>query len=154
MLGAELELEGFDYVGIDDVRQEISQHLDDSYVFSNELSSLPKLEIKIWEADDVFSTGAVPIYSIDSIVRNASSLRQAQDLNESVMMVNRVDVEKHGLLEGKWVKVTQGEDSSILQCVINDNIQAGTVYIPRGLPRSEKLGGVFASVQIKNLSVA
>ena len=154
MLGAELELEGFDYVGIDDVRQEISQHLDDSYEFSNELSSLPKIEIKIWEADDVFSTGAVPIYSIDSIVRNASSLRQAQNLNESVMMINRIDVEKHGLLEGKWVKVTQGEDSSILQCVINDNIQAGTVYIPRGLPRSEKLGGVFASVQLKNLSVA
>jgi NADH-quinone oxidoreductase subunit G len=154
MLGSELELKGFDYVSIDDVRQEISQHFDSSFEFSNELSSLPKIEIKYWEPDTVFRTGAVPIYSIDSIVRNASSLKQAQDLDESVMMVNSIDVEEHGLLEGKWVKVTQGEDSGIFKCVTNNNIQVGTVYIPRGLPRSEKLGGAYAAVQLKNLSVA
>lgn len=153
MLGAELGLDGFDYVGIDDVRQEISQHLDESFEFSNELSSLPKIEIKHWDADAVFSTGAIPIYSIDSIVRNADSLKQAQNLDESVLMINDIDVEKHGLIEGNWVKVTQGERSSILQCVINNKIQDGTVYISRGLPRSEKLGGVYAAVQLQNLPV-
>ncbi len=154
MLGAELELDGFDYVDIDDVRQEISQSLDNSFGFSNELPSLPKIEIKNWDEGIVFSTGAIPIYSIDSIVRNASSLKQAQDLDESVMMINSIDVEKHGLIEGKWVKVSQDEDSSIFKCVINNKIEPGTVYIPRGLPRSEKLGGVYAPVQLKNLSVA
>ena len=154
MLGVELKLEGFNYLSIDDVRQEISQQLDNSFEFTNELPSLPKIEIKHWQPDTVFSTGATPIYSIDSIVRNANSLKQAQDLDESVMMINRSDVEKHGLLEGKWVKVIQGEESSIFKCVINDNIQSGTVYIPRGLPRSEKLAGVYAPVQLENLSVA
>jgi NADH-quinone oxidoreductase subunit G len=154
MLGSELELDGFDYVGIDDVRQEISQQLDKSFEFSNELTSLPNIEIENWQPDTIFSTGATPIYSIDSIVRNASSLKQAQDLDESVLMINHIDVEKHGLLEGKWVKVTQGEESGIFKCVTNNNIQVGTVYIPRGLPRSEKLGGVYAALQLKNLSVA
>jgi NADH-quinone oxidoreductase subunit G len=154
MLGSQLKLEGFDYISIEDVRQEISQHLDKTLEFSNELTSLPKIEIKHWDVDTVFSTGAVPLYSIDSLVRNANSLKQAQDLDESVIMINRIDVEKHGLIDGKWVKVSQGQDSSIFKCVINNNVQVGTVYIPRGLPRSEKLGGVFDAVQLKNLSVA
>ncbi|MFK8026666.1 MAG: NADH-quinone oxidoreductase subunit NuoG [Gammaproteobacteria bacterium] len=154
MLADELALDGFDYMSIEDVRQEISQYVDESFEFSNELSSLPEVEVKRWEEDVVFSTGAVPIYSIDPIVRNAASLRQAQDLDESIMMINHIDVEKHGLIDGKWVKVSQGEESGIFKCVINDNVQPGTVHIPRGLPRSEKLGGVYAPVQLKNLSVA
>ncbi len=154
MLGAELELDGFDYLNIEDVRKEISQHFSNSFEFSNELPSLPNVDVKHWESDVIFSTGATPIYSVDAITRNASSLKQAQNLDESVAMVNIIDVEKHGLIEGKWVKVTQGDDSSIFKCVINNDILPGTVHIPRGLPRSEKLGGVFAVVELKNLSVA
>ena len=154
MLGAELKLDGFDYMSIDDVRHEISQHLDESFEFSNKLTSLPNIEIKHWEPDTVFSTGAMAIYSVDALTRNASSLKQAQGFDESIMMVNRSDVEKHGLIEDRWVKVSQGEDSGIFKCVINNNIQSGTVHIPRGLPRSEKLCGFYAAVQIKNLSVA
>ena len=154
MLGAELELEEFDYLDIEDVRKEISQHLDNSFEFSNKLPSFPDVDVKHWESDIIFSTGATPIYSVDAIARNASSLKQAQNLDESIMMVNNIDVEKHGLIEGKWVKVTQGDDSSIFKCVINNDVLPGTVHIPRGLPRSEKLGGVYAAVELKNLSVA
>lgn len=154
MLGAELQLDGFDYVDINDVRKEISQQLNESFEFSNELSSMPNIELKHWEPDIVFSTGAAPIYTVDAIVRNASSLKQAQDLDESVVMVNATDVEKYGLLEGKWVKVSQGEDSSIFKCVVNNDILPGTVHIPTGLPRSEKLGSAYAVVELKNLSVA
>ncbi|MDW3095093.1 MAG: NADH-quinone oxidoreductase subunit NuoG [Gammaproteobacteria bacterium] len=154
MLGSELELEEFDYLSIEDVRKEISQQLDSSFEFSNVLPSFPDVDIKHWESDVIFSTGATPIYSIDAIVRNASSLKQAQNLDESVMMVNVIDVEKHGLIEGKWVKVSQGDYSGIFKCVINNDILPGTVHIPRGLPRSEKLSGFFVAVELKNLSVA
>ena len=134
--------------------KEISQQLSDSFEFNNDLSSLPDIKLIHWDADMVFRTGATPIYSVDAIVRNASSLKQAQDLDESVMMVNAIDVEKHGLIEGKWVKVSQGEDSGIFKCVVNNTIVPGTVHIPTGLPRSEKLGSVYAAVELKNLSVA
>tara|TARA_R110002049_G_scaffold252263_1_gene426722 strand:- start:18119 stop:20515 length:2397 start_codon:yes stop_codon:yes gene_type:complete len=154
MLGEELALDGFEYISIEDVRQEISQQISDSFEFSNELASLPNITLESWDPDVVFSTGATPIYSIDAIVRNAASLKQAQNLDEAVMMVNAADVEKFGLIEGKWAKVTQGENSSILKCVVNDEVLPGTVHIPRGLARSEKLGSVYAAVELKNLSVA
>ncbi|MFK7794720.1 MAG: NADH-quinone oxidoreductase subunit NuoG [Gammaproteobacteria bacterium] len=154
MLGVELALEGFDYADINDVRKEISQQLDKSFEFSNHLTSLPSIELKHWDSDVVFSTGATPIYSIDAIVRNAISLKQAQGLDESVLMVNAIDVDKYGLVEDGWVKVSQEEDSSIFKCVVNNNIVPGTVHIPTGLPRSEKLGSTYAVVELKNLSVA
>ena len=154
MLGAELTLPGFEFVSIDDVRQEISQHVNNELQFSNELPSLPKIEVESWESEQVFRVGAVPIYSTDTMVRNATALQEAQGFNESVMMVNAQDVERFGLIEGKWVKVTQGDGSGIFQCVTNNDIQPGTIYIARGLVRSEKLGAIYGPVQLKNLSVA
>ncbi len=154
MLGAALQLDGFEYMDINDVRQEISGKIDQTQTLSNTLVSLPQISVETTDEDAIFSLGATPIYTVDSLVRNAHSLRQAQALDESVVMVHPFDIEKFGLIAGKWVKVSQDNNSSILQCVMNTNILPGTVYIPRGLPRSEKLDGVNMQVQLKNLSVA
>ena len=64
-----------------------------------------------------------------------------------------VMVKRLGLIEGKWVRVTQDGGKSILKCVVNNDLMPGTVCIPRGLVRSEKLGALFGSVELKNLSV-
>ena len=154
MLGGALKLDGFDYLSIDNVQSEISQHLDDSFALSNELTSVADIEVKEQQKHEVYCTGSRPIYSIDALVRNASSLQQAQAIDESVAYFNAADIESHDLVAGKWVKVIQGDDSGIFQCVLDNNILPGTVYIPRGLPRSEKLGALYGPVELKNLSVA
>ena len=68
--------------------------------------------------------------------------------------MNPKDIKKYGLIEGKWVKVTQGNQSSIFECVKDNNILPGTVYVARGLVRSEKLGAAYGPVELRNLSAA
>ena len=97
--------------------------------------------------------GNVPIYSIDALVRNAPSLQAAQGSEDAELLIHASDVKRFGLIEGKWVRVTQDGGKSILKCVVNNNLIPGTVCIPRGLTRSEKLGALFGSVELKNLSV-
>ena len=152
MLGVELGLEDFDYFTIEEVRQEINQVISADLEFSNEIKSLPDIKVNSIESESLYSTGSLPIYSIDALVRNAPSLIDAQGFSESELHVNEYDVKRHGLIEGKWVKVSQGDLSGIFACVTDNNVLPGTVYIPRGLSRSEKLGAFYGEVQLKNLS--
>ena len=152
-LANELELNDFDYYALDEVRKELGEQVDASVIFSNDLQSLPEIKISNFNEDDMLRIGAVPIYSIDSLVRRAPSLQQAQDTQEAELLVHPSDIYKWSLLEGKWVRVTQDGEKSILKCVASEDIMPGTVCIPRGLSRSEKLGPIFGPVELKNLSV-
>lgn len=152
MLGVELGLENFDYFTIEDVQKEIAEKLPADFEFTNAIQSIPKITVNQVNKDALYCAGSLPIYTIDALVRNAPSLREAQGINESELHVHEQDVRRHGLVEGKWVKVSQGDQSGIFACVTDNNVLPGTVYIPRGLPRSEKLGAYFGQVQLKNLS--
>lgn len=153
MLANELKLEGFEYFAVDEVRKELGGQVDASVTFSNDLQSVPAINITAYDDNELLRVGNVPIYSIDSLVRHAPSLQLAQSTQDAELMVHSSDVHKLGLSVGKWVRVTQDGEKSILKCVINDEVVPGTACIPRGLSRSEKLGAVFGSVELKNLSV-
>ena len=153
-LANELDLNGFEYYSVDDVRQELGEQIDSSIAFSNDLQTMPEIEITRFDENDMLRIGSVPIYSIDSLVRRAPSLQQAQGLQEAELLVHPNDIHKWSLLEGKWVRVTQNGEKSILKCVASEDIIPGTVCIPRGLSRSEKLGAIFGPIELKNLSVS
>ena len=146
-------MQGFDYFSVDEVRKELGEQVDSSVTFSNDLQSMPEIKVTRFDEDDMLRIGAVPIYSIDSLVRRAPSLQQAQDTHEAELLVHPADIYKWSLLEGKWVRVTQNGEKSILKCVASEDVIPGTVCIPRGLARSEKLGAIFGPVELKNLSV-
>ena len=152
-LANELELDGFDYFTLDEVRKELGEQVGAEVTFSNDLQSMPEIKITRFDDDDMLRIGAVPIYSIDALVRRAPSLQQAQESQEAELLVHPNDIYKWSLLEGKWVRVTQDGEKSILKCVASEDVMPGTVCIPRGLSRSEKLGAIFGRVELKNLSV-
>ena len=153
MLATELGLHNFDYFNVEDIRLKIAAEIDASASFSNELKKFPQVTLELNNGDELYRTGNVPIYSIDSLVRHAPSLQQAQELEDAVLMMHSADVKKYGLIVEKWVRVTQDGEKSILKCVVNDDLKPGTAYIPRGLVRSEKLGALFGQIELKSLSV-
>ena len=52
MLGAELELEGFDYFTVEEVREEINELVDKSISFSNELKTIPAISLSAHQQND------------------------------------------------------------------------------------------------------
>lgn len=154
MIGSVMGLEDFDYMSIADVQADIQNHIDESFEFDSHISAVPAVDTASLSDDVIYRTSFMPIYSIDPLVRNATSLQKAQACEEAVAYINSADIEKHNLVAGKWVKVTQGNNSAILECVLDNNVLPGTVCIPRGLPRSEKLGAPNGPVELKNLSVS
>lgn len=153
MLGVELGLQDFDYTSIDEVRNEILTQVETTTAFSNDLSSTPSIRINKYDQEAIFRVAALPIYAIDSLVRNAPALQAAQGVQEAKLMIHSQDVERLRLLEGEWIKVTQDQQSGIFKCVIDDSLIPGTVGIDRGLPRSEKLGSAYGPVTLEHVSV-
>ena len=153
MLATELGLANFEYNDLHEVKNEITSHIDSEVEFSNALSSEPKINPHADNRQALYRVSSKPIYSIDSLVRRAPSLQAAQDNADAVLRINQHDIDKYGLHVDGWVRVTQGEDKSILKCVMDNNLLPGTAYIANGLVRSEKLGAAFGSIKVKNLSV-
>ena len=154
MLGVELGLAGFDYLSIHDVREEMKSNITPRFEFSNRLASLPEISLQDWPDEVIFRVGAVPIYAHDGLVRQAASLQAAQGVSESEILMHSDDVKRLGFMAGAWVKVTQADASGIFKCVIDNTVLAGTVYIARGLPRSEQLGAVYGPVELERAVVA
>ena len=55
---------------------------------------------------------------------------------------------KENLAAGDSAHVTQGDDSVILPVLIDDSIPDGCVWIPSGVPGSEKLGPACGSIEV------
>ena len=149
MLGVELDLDGFDFNSIEEVRSEIREQVDSSFAFSNALPCMPQVNIKPASIKDFSRVGSKPIYSIDALVRNAISLQEAQKSMHAEVALHANDMNRLGIQKDDLVEVTQDEQAATFKCTQDNNLIEGTAYIPSGLAGSEKLGAVYGEVQIK-----
>ncbi len=93
-----------------------------------------------------------PIYAADSLVRHAASLQQTQDAVALDVSIHPDDASKLGLDEEiTSVNVKQGDTSAILKLVIDENVPAGSAWIPMGVTGSELLGNSFGEVVIEKV---
>ena len=149
VLGVELGCDGFGFNSIDDVCKEILEHVDTSFSFSNALPAEGPVQASVNSGQDYFRVGAVPVYSVDALTRNATSLQQAQQATQADVALHQNDMVRLGLTAGDWVDVSQDGQGTRLKCRQDNNILEGTAYIPRGLAGSEQLGSVYGAIKIR-----
>ena len=149
MLGVELGFSDFGFNTIEDVRNEILEHVDASFNFSNELSAGMTTQPCASATHDFFRVGAVPAYSVDALTRNASSLQQAQQTDQADVALHQNDMKRLGLNAGDMVEVIQDSQTARLKCRQNNDLLEGTACIPRGLAGSERLGSIYGAIELK-----
>ena len=149
MLGVELGCDGFEFNTIKDVYNEILKQVDTSFNFSNELFASLDIKHSTSITHEFFRVGAVPVYSVDALSRNASPLQQAQQSTQADVALHQTDMKTLGLNTGDLVEVTQDSHTTRLKCRQDNHLLKGTVYIPRGLTGSEHLGGVYGEIVLR-----
>ena len=99
--------------------------------------------------------GEVPIYATDALVRRASSLQKTADAKSAKCIFVASDVaEKHGLVDGAEVRITQGGASIMLQVKLDKRLAKGCVRIAAALYETSVLGPMFGTVTLENISMA
>lgn len=146
VLGNLLDVEGFDYMSSEDVRNEIKAAVEASGEYSNEQVRADAATMQM--VDGLQRIGGVQMYSTDALVRRANALQQAAGNTRRTVTLNTADIEQLGLSLEDSVSVSQGDSSVLMSLIANDAIPVGCALIPSGTQKSAELGSAFGSVEI------
>ncbi len=157
VLGNLLQLDGFEYESIDDVRRELGVQTQD---LAQRLNNDVATELQIASPRDVGNTGAnvlerigeVPIYHTDGIVRRAKSLQLTRDAVVDEAWMNASLLERLGLRQGDQVRITQDNGEAILTCQRDDRLPANCVRVAAANAVTTQLGAPYGSLHVERLA--
>ena len=146
VLGNLFELEGFDYVSVDEVRSEIE----------SATASLVVSTTSEWRCPTSLSTGSnglmrvghLPLYAVDSLVRRSEPLQATRDTIMAAAYINSKTASQQGLSANQEVRVVQAQYSNKLPVVIDEGVPDQCVFIPAGVKDSQTLGDAYGSVEL------
>ncbi len=149
VLGNLFGLDGFDFISSTEVHDEIKTVLSDK---KEEQSK------QAWHTADALSTVAdgklvriadVPIYSIDPIVRRASSLQDTVHAVRAVARMNEETALAQGLNSAEGVVVSQGNSQRVLPFEIDNRVADGCVWLPAGVAGTSGFGAHGQVIELK-----
>jgi NADH-quinone oxidoreductase subunit G len=151
VLGNQFDLPGFDYNSAEAVR---AAALPDGEAgiparLSNALAGLPAS--RNVTGDGLERLAETPIYQADALVRRAPALQATADGAIPCAGVNGADILRLGLVEGKPVKVIQGDAETILKLRRDDTLPAGVVRVAGGHAVTARLGPRFGNVRLEKM---
>jgi len=147
VLGNYFDIDGFDYVSSEDVRDEISNQVADIQPDNVIAWRYPQANL---ENKGLLRLADTPLYAVDSIVRRADALQQTADSLQATVYINETEASRLSLSDGQSVMVQQGGEAIELSLTIDKRISDGCVLIPSGITGSESLGLYGHVVSISN----
>ncbi|MCK5813015.1 MAG: molybdopterin-dependent oxidoreductase, partial [Cocleimonas sp.] len=144
VLGNVLDVEGFDYVSSEEVRDELQNDVNNAK--DKEVELMPLYQKQSTDSG-LQRISEVAMYCTDSLVRRATALHKSVE-NEASIALNAVDAEVLALVDAASITITQGEATAKTKLVIDNNIPQGCVFIPEGTEVSARLGASFGMVEV------
>ncbi|VFM95398.1 MAG: NADH dehydrogenase subunit G [Candidatus Kentron sp. G] len=156
VLGNLLNLDGFDYLDMVEIRDELQTLVQDQGTLekkerwgSEEIEE--QMAGKTPSKQPLTRIGDVPIYSLDPLVRRAASLQKTSDAAQGIIRLNGKLAKLLGIKEGKSVSAVQDDGTKILPVAIDERVPDQCVWLSAGIPESIGLGARFGSIVISPL---
>jgi NADH-quinone oxidoreductase subunit G len=147
VLGNLFELEGFDYVSVDEVRSEIESAAASQAVSTTSEWRCPT-SLKTG-SNGLMRVGHLPLYAVDSLVRRSEPLQATRDTIMAAAYINSKTASQQGLSANQEVRVVQAQYSNKLPVVIDEGVPDQCVFIPAGVKDSQTLGDAYGSVELQ-----
>lgn len=147
VLAEELELDGFSYDNPEDITRELQTQCGDIQLSNlTEFSSIPAF---VPPSDaTLLRAGETPIYATDPIVRRSQPLQKSLDGKQAFARMAADELQKLSLSDGDAVNVRQNGSAVSLACKLDNDVPAGCVWVPTGLPETAKLGELFGAIEV------
>ncbi len=139
---------GFEYMSVEDIREELRHEIGEAGPSGEAEWSAPK-SLGDSAGQALIRVGHVPIYAADGIVRRAPALQRTVDALEAprVLVGNELAM-RLGLRDGARARITQGDGTAELTVAVDDGVPAGCVLVPAGLAATASLGRLFGAVTL------
>ncbi len=142
-LGAELELEGFSQVGLDEVRAEMKAEC----AGDAERAEVPELSAGT-AAKVLHRVGAVPVYGLDAMCRRSDALQQTVHADNTFVGLNPVDAASLKLEDGMTARLDQGGEKVELAVRISDTVPQGAAWVHSATSATCVLGDSFGPIHV------
>lgn len=146
VLGNLFDLEGFDQITANDVRDELKQLSGEPRPDNQGQWHSPALQ---QPAGGLQRIGHLPMYAVDSLVRRAQPLQDTADAIAAAAYMSEQTARQAGVEEADTVLVKQAGYEARLPLVIDEAVPAQCVLIPYGVPGSETLGRAYGPIEIQ-----
>jgi len=147
VLGNLFNLDGFDYVSSEEVRDELKGQLGELDAGKAEWNCPAALSATV---SGVVRIADTPIYGVDSIVRRAESLQKtAQAKGAAVARINSKLASELGISDAPRVEVSQGGNSCVVALEIDDRVADGAVWLPAATAETAGFGSNGAETALK-----
>ncbi|MDX9741242.1 MAG: NADH-quinone oxidoreductase subunit NuoG [Gammaproteobacteria bacterium] len=143
-----LNVSGFEYMSVEDIREELRHEIGEPGPSGEAEWSAPK-SLGDSAGQALIRVGHVPIHAADGIVRRAPALQRTVDALEAprVLVGNELAM-RLGLRDGARARITQGDGAAELTVAVDDGVPAGCVLVPAGLAETASLGRLFGAVTV------
>ena len=147
VMGNLLDIDGFDYVDSEQVRDELKA-LCDTELSANSLT-LAGDPARQLSSGDLLRGGDTPLNAADALVRRAEALQQTRDAGSAAIRVHSTDADRLGLSGSEQALVKQNGYQAKLPLEIDDSLPEGCVWISTGLAETAALGQPFGEVTVE-----
>jgi NADH-quinone oxidoreductase subunit G len=148
VLGNTLEMTGFNYMHLDEIRAELHKLLGDQQAeVAGDIAKSIELPASR-SSDGMERITEVPMYAVDPQVRRAAALQRTAEVADDILRVHPADAARLGLDDGAAVKVRQGTADCLMQVGHDPRLPAGTVLI-RACGPGAVLGMSFGAVTLE-----
>lgn len=124
-----LNIAGFDYESIEDVRSELSPLTDISILLDNNLSVAVIPEIKKPNLTGLVRCGISGIYTTDSITRRAVALQESKLANAPTLRISSKLATQLNLVDSQDVMVAQSNIKQKFTLKIDDSLPVSTIFL-------------------------
>ena len=142
-LGEMLNVDGFDFIGLDQVEAMQEQAAAPEAAVAEALSPVTG------EADSLWRIGDVPLYAGDALVRRSPPLQQTNHAAPSVVHINSATSERLGLGEAETIRVSQDSATVELPWVIDSRIPPNAVWLPVANCAVNGLGASYGPISVE-----
>jgi len=152
-LGADLGLDGFDFIDLQAINQDIAQSVNQSANQSQDGSKVnPEILGSVagpFNADSLVRIGDVPIYHCDSLVRRSKPLQDSDHAKAPVVRVHPETASRLNLVSGQAVAVSQNGQSLAFEWVADERIAPHAVWLPSAQPEVIGLGANYGAIELQ-----
>ncbi len=148
VLGNLVDLDGFDYLSSEQVRDQLYADAADLQLgnaLPGKTNGAPLLAV----VGGLERIGGVPAYATDALVRRARALQSTPDAWRPGLRIGAEVAASYGLTTGGMATLYQGNLACTLPVVVDERVPDGCVWLPTGVPGSETLAAAFGQVTLE-----
>lgn len=146
VLGNIFELDGFDYITSEDVRDEAKEKMG-TLELSNKMEWRCPATLA-QSTDAINRIGVLPIYAVDSVVRRSEALQETDDALPACVIINAETAKQNKIQDEDNVVVKQNNVKLTLRVHIEDSIPDNCAVIPQGVQGVEVFDAAYSEITL------